>query len=64
MLESDRECHEIVQQLSAVQAAVRNTSRQYVLAYARECLLTDETLDERTAAQNTRDLLALIEKAP
>lgn len=64
MLESDRECHEVVQQLSAVQAAVRNTSRHFVLAYAQEFLLTEKALDERSAAQNLKDLLDLIEKAP
>ena len=39
MLDDDRECREIVQQLTATQAALRNATRHFVHAYARDCLL-------------------------
>lgn len=64
MLESDRDTHEIVQQLSAVQAAVRNASRQLVVASAQEYLLAGDEEDTRITAQFARDLIELIERAP
>jgi len=39
MLDDDRECQEIVQQLNAAQAALRNATRHFMHAYARDCLL-------------------------
>lgn len=39
MLDDDRECREIVQQLNAAQAALRNATRHFMHAYARDCLL-------------------------
>lgn len=45
MIDDDRECHEIVQQLNAVNAAVRNATHHFVRAYAKECLLRAEELD-------------------
>jgi DNA-binding FrmR family transcriptional regulator len=39
MLYDDRDCQEIVQQLKAMQAAVRNATALYMRAYAKDCLL-------------------------
>jgi DNA-binding FrmR family transcriptional regulator len=38
MVEQDRSCHEIIQQLSAVRAAAHQASLLVVRVYARECL--------------------------
>jgi DNA-binding FrmR family transcriptional regulator len=58
MLEEDRDCREIVQQLNAVHAAVGNATHLFVRAYAKDCLLAG------SGAQNTSavidDLLDLI----
>ncbi len=39
MLADDRECQEIMQQLKAIQAAVKNATSIFMRAYAKECLL-------------------------
>jgi DNA-binding FrmR family transcriptional regulator len=44
MLDDDRDCREIVQQLKAMQAAMKNATTLYMRAYAKECLL--ETVDQ------------------
>ena len=56
MLDEDRECHEIVQQLNAASAAVRTTTSLLLRTYAKECLLRAETLD-RYQAQTVIDEL-------
>lgn len=38
MLADDRDCREILQQLKAMQAAVRNATLLFMRSYARECL--------------------------
>lgn len=63
MLADDRECQEIVQQLNASQAALRNATNAFMQAHARECLLKSvEELDpaERTALVD--DLFGLMAK--
>ncbi len=39
MLDDERECREIMQQLSAVSSAVKSTSRTFFQDYAALCLL-------------------------
>ncbi|MFQ5419367.1 MAG: metal-sensitive transcriptional regulator [Anaerolineae bacterium] len=50
MLAEDRECREIVQQLTAVRSAVQNATAVFMQAYAKECLLDpgDLTVAERS----------------
>ena len=62
MLDEDRECQEIVQQLTAVRAAVHNARLQFMRTYARDCLLQGAELSaiERTALVD--DLMSLIAK--
>lgn len=38
MIEEERDCHEILQQVSAVRAAMYNTSVELVRSYANQCL--------------------------
>lgn len=45
MVEEDRECDEIIQQLNAIHAAVRNASHTFMRGYARECLLRAREMD-------------------
>jgi DNA-binding FrmR family transcriptional regulator len=54
MIESDRDCREIVQQLNAASAAMKGASHHFVRAYARECLFRAEGM-ERADAQLTMD---------
>lgn len=60
MVDEERDCREIVQQLKAVQSAVKTATNLFLQAYARECLLNDEdsTAEERAALVD--DLLNLM----
>ena len=51
MLDEDRDCQEIVQQMSAAQAALRTATDGFLHAHARECLVRSVELDtvEQTA---------------
>jgi DNA-binding FrmR family transcriptional regulator len=72
MLEEERDCREIVQQLAAVHSAVQSASRTFLQEYASACLLQ---MDEEQPARETalrrqereqiiRDMIALLDKAP
>lgn len=63
MLDDNRDCREIVQQLNAVQAAVRNATAVFMRAYAKDCLLHDETLADSDREALIDDLLDLMAKA-
>lgn len=60
MLDDKRDCREIIQQLNAVQAAVRNASVVFMRTYARDCLVdsTESTTEDRTAVAD--ELITLI----
>lgn len=63
MLDEDRECHEIVQQLNAIRAAVENATRTFIRSHAKECLLQLEEMDrvERVALiDDLTDLMAKV----
>jgi CsoR family transcriptional regulator, copper-sensing transcriptional repressor len=62
MLDDDRECQEIVQQLTAVRAAVHNARLQFLRTYARDCLLQGDTLNETERTVLVDDLMNLIGK--
>ena len=61
MLDADRDCQEVLQQLSAVRSAVQNAGLIFARRYAMQCLkdpeigVTDEELIEQ--------LLAVLSKA-
>lgn len=62
MLDEDRECREIVQQLTAVRAAVHNARLQFMRTYARECLLGGEELSPAERAALVDELMDLVAK--
>lgn len=43
MIEEERDCHEILQQLSAVRSASYSASLNLVRSYAKQCLTDPET---------------------
>jgi DNA-binding FrmR family transcriptional regulator len=55
MLDEDRDCGEIVQQLTAAQSALRSATTVFMNTHARECLL-------RSADADTPDRLALVDE--
>ena len=76
MLEDERDCKEILQQLSAIRSAVQGASRVFLQEYATACLLDMESAEtapgapESPAQLRTRreaviqDMIALLDKAP
>lgn len=62
MLEDDRDCREIVQQLNAIQSATRNATAVFMRAYAKDCLLSDAELDATARETLVDDLFDLMAK--
>jgi len=72
MLEGERDCREIMQQLSAVHAAVQGTSRIFLQEYATSCL-ADLTANNAADSQENqglkrekviREMISLLDKTP
>jgi CsoR family transcriptional regulator, copper-sensing transcriptional repressor len=65
MVTEERECTEILQQLTAIQSAVRSASLTFIEEYATRCLLDSTGEEDRTRRQElVKNLLALLSKAP
>lgn len=70
MLEEERDCREILQQLSAVHAAVQGASRLFLQEYATACLVElDEEAQDGNSGRDKRakiiqDMINLLDKAP
>jgi DNA-binding FrmR family transcriptional regulator len=72
MLDGERDCGEIMQQLAAIHSAVQGASRIFLQEYATTCLVE---LDENGHPENDpalrekrqkiiQDMIALLDKAP
>jgi DNA-binding FrmR family transcriptional regulator len=64
MLDEDRDCHEIIQQLAAIRAAVQGASLMFMKQYASDCLMTADQADKATRELLVDDLIGLLGKAP
>jgi DNA-binding FrmR family transcriptional regulator len=77
MLDEERDCREIMQQLAAIHAAVQGASRFFLQEYAMICLAElDEnqsgeagignakTERKKKSEQIVRDMIALLDKTP
>lgn len=60
MIDADRDCHEIVQQLNAIDSAVQTTTRQIMGAYAKDCLLEASLEEGRDVERVVDELLGLM----
>lgn len=64
MVENERECQEIFQQLSAVRSAVQGATLYFLEEYASRCLLNaDEQVEPHERAQMVRELMRMLGKA-
>lgn len=63
MLEEERDCREIMQQLSAVSSAVKSTSRTFFRDYAALCL-TDMGQDQGSNQDLLDEMIKLLDKTP
>lgn len=50
MIEEDRDCREILQQMAAVRSAAHRATVEMVRAYAAQCVVTDRTPEEMADA--------------
>jgi CsoR family transcriptional regulator, copper-sensing transcriptional repressor len=72
MLDEERECKEILQQLSAIHSAVQSASRIFLQEYATACLMEmdeDPSVESQQVIRGKRekivqDMIALLDKAP
>lgn len=74
MLEEERDCQEILQQLSAIHSAVQSASRFFLQEYASTCLQQmdedpsetgQDHVDRRARREKiVQDMIALLDKAP
>lgn len=64
MVADERDCGEVLQQLTAIQSAVRSASLTFIEEFASRCLL-DPASDDRTKREELlKNLLSLFAKAP
>ena len=63
MLDEERDCREIMQQLSAVSSAVKSTSRTFFHDYAALCL-TDMGEDPDSKQGLLSEMMVLLDKTP
>ena len=63
MLDEDRDCHEIVQQLAAIRSAVHGASLIFMREYASDCLMNVNAADDSMRETLVDDLIGLIGKA-
>jgi len=64
MLDEERDCHEIIQQLAAIRSAVQGASLMFMKQYASDCLLNADNSDLATRSMLVDDLIGLLGKAP
>ena len=64
MLDENRDCHEIVQQLAAIRSAVQGASLIFMKQYASDCLVDADKSDKATRAMLVDDLIGLLGRVP
>lgn len=62
MLDEERDCHEIVQQLNAIRSALQNASLLFMREYASECLLDMDSEEPAARQAVIDDLINLMGK--
>jgi len=72
MLDQERDCQEIMQQLTAIHSAVQSTSRIFLQDYATNCLLEmdkagqnpGEPSKESKRVKMVQEMIQLLDKTP
>jgi len=65
MVEENRDCHEIMQQMAAIRSAMQSASQTMLEEYSENCLINlSDTADQQERKLLLKDLIALIGKAP
>ncbi len=61
MVDEDRDCHEIIQQLAAIKSAVHQASLVVVRSYAAQCLLEPHAGESQQ--EIVEDLIAVLSRS-
>ena len=64
MVADERDCNEVLQQLTAIQSAVRSASLAFIEEYASRCLLEPVGDDQVRREELLKNLLSLFARAP
>lgn len=64
MLDDDRDCREIIQQLSSIRSAVQSASVYFLREYTSGCVGRLDPSDPQANRQVMDDLISLLSKAP
>jgi DNA-binding FrmR family transcriptional regulator len=72
MLDEERDCREIMQQLAAIHSAVQGASRIFLQEYATACLIEMDESEQTQANPDLRvkrekiiqDMITLLDKSP
>jgi DNA-binding FrmR family transcriptional regulator len=65
MVEENRDCHEIMQQMAAIRSAVQSASQTMLEEYSETCLMNiSDSGDPMERKLLLKDLIALIGRAP
>jgi DNA-binding FrmR family transcriptional regulator len=64
MLEDERDCREIIQQLSAVSSAIKSTSRSFFQDYATLCLTEMDQNHLQSNQELLTEMVSLLDKTP
>lgn len=65
MVEQERDCQEILQQLTAIRSAMQGASQALLERYVSNCLLENYEGESREQRERlAQDLIALVGKAP
>ena len=63
MIESDRDCREILQQLTAIRSAVNGATMNFLQEYVSDCLLSPGNLADSAQQKETiREVINLLSK--
>ena len=62
MINSERECNEIVQQLVSIRSAVHGASINFLQEHARDCIFNQDTKDTHSQEQVMSELISLLSK--
>lgn len=62
MVSEERECREIMQQLTAVKAAIHGVSQEYLKNYAFECLINLDDKNDEEREKIAEELVLILGK--
>ena len=62
MVEEDRDCQDILQQLAAIRSAVQNASEVFLRTYAKECLTRAGSSEDVDREELIDDVMRLMVK--